>query len=73
MCRSRNVYQFNETSGIEIFSTKPIQVNSHENISIQSDKKISITAKDEIKLNAKMSLIQLSDDVLIQGKEVKHN
>ena len=40
----------------------------YENISIQSDKKINITAKDEIKLNAKMSLIQLSDDVLIQVK-----
>ena len=73
-CVDHEMYiKLNETSGIEIFSTKPIQVNSHENISIQSDKKINITAKDEIKLNAKMSLIQLSDDVLIQGKEVKHN
>ena len=73
-CVDNEMYiKLNEKTGIEIFSTKPIQLNSEENITIESDKKVNITARDEIKLNAKLSLIQLSDDVTIQGKEVKHN
>lgn len=73
-CIDEEMYiKMNEKTGIEIFSTKPIQFHSQKDVSIKSDKKINIAAKEELNLSCKSSLIKMDGEVLIQGKEVKHN
>jgi len=65
--------KLNEDGGISIFSVKPIKITTMEDLNIESQKNINMTAKDEITLTCKSSTIKMDGNILIKGKEVRHN
>lgn len=65
--------KLNTSGGIEIKSSKDITITSKDNINIESNKKIIMTGEDAIDIKCKESHINMDDNIIIGGKQIKVN